>query len=680
MDYQKIKKDQFLVMDETKYHRNRWLLDLFMKYEDYYRNEIERMIRNQRMYWGVGYGQWPAYAVEILKAKGKTPHQYNIIAKKIESQIGNYIANGFDMKFMTVDGKKSDWTFHLQDMLYSDRSNCDWDSSEIIALRDSHVMVGYERMFISDRYDADFGNIAFEACPPTHIYLSPSWKGPNAWDIPDYFEYGMYSVSEIMELFPKVKDELIEWKRREEWSGINFGEYMGGIQKYRNTDEKWGDYHRVITFHSVKKTERKWEYDLVNRCPFPETGFEPNSAEDREAKQKYMQEAGIQEGQYTTVKQNKRIKRVEVICPSLHNEMFLAAGKDRIQTNNCNIYPIGNIFYGQYRGAVDDLHDTQIDINKSRMNINDMQERTARGAMILDEALAGGSSQKKREIEAAWNDPAARIWVEEGSMAELGPHGGVIELKGVTPTPDLFNQTSVSLDLADRLSKMPAAMDARSESTTESGKLYQSKVQVGLIGQKFDMEGFKRHKKEKVMAFILQAKITYSGFPRYFSKSGKDGESLGINIPGLDPIGRRVIINDISTMPEMRIIVVPSTSGVAIRTELTQRYTETLPLLQDPNDRLIKLIMIEGLYENQDMPEDKKEEIKKAISMLKMMEAMRLSSQMSQMQATMAQMGLIPDGAMGGVKGISATPDNFDEETAMRGTPQDVQLSTDQGV
>lgn len=106
MDYKKPEK--LIPYDEGKWVRNRWLLMMYDKYEDYYRNEIERIIRNQRMYWGVNFGQWPAYVVEKLRAQGRRPHQYNLTAKKIESQIGSFIANGFDIKYMTVSGRHNE--------------------------------------------------------------------------------------------------------------------------------------------------------------------------------------------------------------------------------------------------------------------------------------------------------------------------------------------------------------------------------------------------------------------------------------------------------------------------------------------------------------------------------------------------------------------------------------------
>jgi hypothetical protein len=359
--------------------------------------------------------------------------------------------------------------------------------------------------------------------------------------------------------------------------------------------------------------------------------------------------------------------------------MFLASGIDRIQTNNCNIYPIGNNFYGQFRGVVDDLHDVQLDFNKGQMNIIDMQTRTAKGAFILDEALTGGSEQKKREIESQWNDPAARIWVEEGSTNELGAHGGMLEIRGVQPTPDMFNQTNKALDLADWLSAMPAAMDSRTESNTESGKLYQSKVQVGLIGQKYGMKIFERHKKEKALAYFLQAKITYSGYPRSFSKSGEKDNALEINVPAIDPIGRRVIINDISKIPEMKVILIPSTSGINIRTELRGQYTEALQVLNDPKDRLAKLILLNAIFDTQDMPEDKKTEINKAIQMLITEEAMAITMRLTQGKMQMQQLGLeMP--ISGAENGVNAEPGEFSEEQAMQGTPQDRMIPNQQGV
>lgn len=659
-------KKKIIPFNENKLVRCRWLQDMFRRYEEYYRSEIARIIRNQRFYWGVNYGKWPSYVIEVLKSQGRTPPNYNISAKKIESDIGSFIANGFDMKWGTISGRKSDWAMHITDMALSDKRNCDWETSEIIAMRDMKVLVGYERMFVSDRFDSTFGNVAFEPLPPTHIYIDPSWKSPNAWDIDNYFEWGMFTIAQIIELFPHLKDELKDWKEREERTGINFGDYSAGVQRWQTTEQKWGDYHKVITYHSLYKYERDWEYDLVNRCPFPETGYPEGSEKEREAKQRYVEEAGLKEGDYTTIKQKKREKRIEVIIPTVHNELFAIAGKDRIQTNNCNIYPLGNCFYGQFRGMVDDLYDLDLDFNKNEMNMQDIMQRSAKGSYVMDEALTGGDEGKKREIEERANVPGAKIWVAEGATQDLGPRGGIVELPGYQPTPEMFNQAQRKLQLADWLTT-PASMDSRSDVANPSGKLFQSQVQVGLVGQKYPMSILKRHKTEKMMAYALQAKITYSGYPRSFSRS--NDEPLEINTRGNDPMGRRVVINNISTMPMMKVTLVQSISGLNVRTELREQYHNSLQYCQDPRDRLIKLIVLEGIFETQDEKEERKEELKRAFQILKINEATTITIDQKKKMAEAGQIGIQKPPMS--PEEINAVQGEFSEEEAKQGTLQE---------
>lgn len=658
---------KILPYDEPKYVRNRWLQDMFLKYETYYRTEIDRIIRNQRFYWGVDFGQWPSYVVEKLKAQGRTPPTYNITAKKIESNIGNFIANGFDMKFEATNGKSSDWAFHLRDMALSDKRNCDWQTSENIALRDMHVCVGYERMFISDRHDDVFGNIAFETLPPTHIYISPSWKTANAWDINDYFEFGMFTVQEMIDMYPHKADELKEWREREEYTGIDFGNYHGGVQRWADVNHKWGSYHRVITFHSVHKYDREWEYDLVNHCPFPETGFKHGSEEDEEKKRQYVQENSLGDN-WITIKQKKREKRIECICPTLNNELFLTAGKDRIQTDNCNIYPVGNNFYGQFRGFVDDLYDVNVDFNRSQMMIMDIQARAAKGGRFIDMGIAEGDPAKMQEIEVASALPGANIWLPEDSTKQY-PNGGIIPIQTQTPTPDMFNVSQQRLTLADWLTT-PAASDSRNDVANPSGKLFQSQIAVAQISQKYGLSILERHKREKMQAYVIQARLTYAGYPRSFSSMDGEGKALNINQPGVDPIGRRVWINDIRKMPDMKVTIIPSQNGLDLKMELRQNYADAIGTLNDPNYLLLKTIMLEGIFDTIDNTEEKKDEIKKACTMLKQFFALQLTMNYKGL-LMQAQAGGMQLPAPGGTPVNATAADEIDTAEAAKGTLQD---------
>ncbi len=669
----KYSKKKLVVFDEPKYVRIHWLQDMFRRYETYYQTEMNRLLTNQRMYWGINFGQWPAYAVEKLIAQGRRPPQFNIIARKIEGQIGSFLSNGFDIKYRPKNGKNTHWPMTVLDMMYHDKSNCDWESSEIVALRDMHCLVGYERMFISTRNDSDFGNIAWEPVNPGHTYIDPEWRSINAWDIENYFEYGDFSTSKIMRLYKNASERLRELKEREERDGIDYGDYMGGPQRYTSTEEKWGSFHRVYTFHYITHETREWEYDLINRNPFPETGFEKGSENDMRIKQAYVEQRGLQPGEWTTVKQERRVKRIEAICPSLDNELFLLAGKDRIQTNNCNIYPIGNNFYGQYRAMVDDLYDIQVSFNKGKMTIEDIMQRSAKGAFILDKALTGGDESMRQQIESEWNNPAARMWVDEGATADLGSHGGIIELPHTPVSPEMFRSNSENIDLADRLSTMPAAMDSRTEAAGEPAKMMQTKIQVGLISQKYGMKMYERHKKEKAAAYLLQAKITYAGYPREFRKSRGD-ENLVLNEPGIETsTGRPVIINDVSVMPEMDVILTPSVTGADLRLELRTQYADVLPLFdKDPQDRLVKLVLAKEIIAAQDNREESKEELEKAFKVLITIEAMNnalkytgLKQQLDQIQNPQPTPEAPQTASIGG----------FDQNKANQGTPQEAEYT-----
>ena len=604
-----------------KYERAKFIERMFYRYEDYYEPEIRRLIRNQRMMWGVNFAQWPAYVVEMLRAQGRRPPTFNIIGKKIQSQIGSFLANDFDVRYMPITGQIDSLTNAINDMYFSDRNNLNWKTSERIALRDCFTMVGYERMYISDRF-TELGNIAWEPMDPTHTYISTAWRSGFSNDIRDYFEWGVFFPSELADMFPEKAKEIKESKLREEIDGVDLGEYMGGITGFSDTDSKWGARHKLLTYHYVVREERYWEYDLKNRCNFPETGLVPGSEMDRQAKKEYIEMMQLDPNHDVTIrKQIKRIKRVESICPTLDSELFLTAGKDKIQTNNCNIYPLGDQFNGQFKGTCDDLYDVQISFNKGRMNIDDIIQRSAKGAFLLDEALADGDSEKMRKIEAEWNNPAARIWVEEGSTVDLGPKGGMIELPSANPPQEMFRQSAELSDLADGLSMVPAAMDSRSESSQESGKLYQSKVQVGLIGQKYAMDLWEAHRRDKAAAYLLQAKITYAGWPRTFVKTGTQ-ESIDINQRVQDNEGNRFVIDDISKLPDMLVTLVASKTGLNMRTELRSQYAESLNLLADPADRLARLVILSALYETYELPDAEKEEIQIAFTMLKKNEAM----------------------------------------------------------
>jgi hypothetical protein len=603
--------------DQDIWSRTNLLTRQYDRYEQYWGPEIEAAVRNARMYWHVNFGQWPWYVVEKLRSQGRRPPTYPIIPDKIETLVGSFMANGFDMKYEPMNGKHTSLTMKLQDMYLSDKFNLDWESSEIMCLLDSHIKVGYERMTVSDMIDP-FGNIGWEHLNPRHVYLDPSWKSIYTRDLMNYFLWEHLTVAEIKRIFPKSSQRLDVAFDRELREGVDYGYNYGAVPRWKSIEEKWTGRHKVIEYHHIVLTDRMYEWDKVNNCWFPESGFRSGSEEDRQVKLEYVKMNGLGVDDICNLKQKKRTKFIEVICPDIDKELFLDKGKDIIQTDNVNIYPNGIRYNGQYQGIVDRLYDVQIAFNKGEMLIQDIFMRGAKGAFIMDKALTGGDPELERQIEMAWNDPAARIWVDEFATERL-PQGGIIPLPGTNVPPDAFRLNDRYADMADRFSKVPAAADSRTESGKESGKLFRYKLEVGMIGQKYLSKNYERQKRDKTEAYAKQAKITYSGVPRMFGKS--DGKNVfTLNQEAVDRFtGQKVIIDDISTLPQMKVIIYPSKAGTTMRNQIRETSSELMGYTEDP---LIHAIFMSHIAQSSELGEEEKEEAKKAFDLIKMEAAM----------------------------------------------------------
>jgi len=634
------------------------------------------------MVWGINMGQWPAAAAEIMISQGRRPATFNIIGKKVESNVSHFMSNPFNIGLFPTSGKMDSLVEKAKKIYYSDKSLMSWKTSQRIALRDFFTMIGFERLYINDRYN-EFGNIDFEPLNFGHVYMSPSWKSADVWELKDYFEWNEMYLPEIVDAYPRSEGRLKEVKEREEREGVNLGEYSGGPQIYRSTEQKWGDKHKVITFHHTKKEDMMWEYDLRNDCNFPETGFKNGTDDDHRVKWEYIQRMGLDPNfDVTMVKRRHVTKYVEAFCPTLVSDMFLVSGKDKVQVGGVNLFPLGNGFNGQYKNVADDLYDIQISFNKSRMTIDDIKQSSAKGACLIDKRLAGGRPEMERQIEENWNVPGARMWVDENSTTELGPNGGVIPLPRIQPTGDTYQDDNTLLSLSDWFSSIPAAMDSRTESTTESGKLYQSKVQVALVGMKWGMEIWEEHEKAKTIAFMRQIKITYAGLTRRFSSPG--GAPFYINRPvvevGPDGVEKKRMVDDISLLPEMAVVLNPSPDGMTIKNEMQLQYQNQMQYLQgNPNMELAMLVVLDSLFQTYPGSDEKKEEIGKAFEMLKTNAALEQVARNMKIKSSLAPAPQIPGAAQPPQSGPPVQdkqpPTNISDsqiqpESAKVGTPQ----------
>lgn len=616
---------------QDAYHKIRSLTLQYQRYEDWWRPDLERYVTNARALWGLNFGQWPAQVIQALIDEGRRPATYNILLDKALTFIGSILGNSFDVRYSPAKGKMDSLCLKLQDMYYSDKALMEWDMCEIEALLDSACAVGYESMYISSKYH-DLGNITWIKRNPRRVLLNPTWKGSNPDDLKDYFTWSFFSVQEIIELFPVITERLTELARREARDGINYGDNIG-IMDYQTIGQKWGDRHLVYEFHYVTTSHRQWEYDKRNGCPFPETGEKFHSQRDIQKKMDYITKNELSSDDITFVGQTVKNKMIRAACPTLDAQLLLLDNPDIIQTGNCNLYPIGMKMEGQYLGTVDQLYDLQRAINKTEMCIDDIQMRSAKGSYLMDKALVHSDPAAMEEIETHWNEPGFKAWVEEGATLDL-PHGGIVPIPKDNVSQDVFQQQERRYALADRFSKTPGQMDGRSESKQEPNVLFENKVQIGMIGQKYYMKLYEIHKKQKAMAYAKQAKITYAGAAREFG--GKDGAAVfEINKQIVNrENGLLEVHDDISLLPDMKVTMVPAKNGETIRAQIRDDLGALIQAISaDPNNRFATLVMTSAVIDTTVLPDEEKESITKAFDLLMMQAGLQLILNIKDMQA-----------------------------------------------
>lgn len=616
-------KGQATPYDIDTYKRVNWLQYQYDRYDRYWKPEMERYVENARMFWGINYGQWPVAVVEALRNKGRNPPTFNFLLDKIETFVGSIMGNTFDIRFAPISGNYDAMALKLQDMYISDKINMDWDFSEMEAILDMAVAVGYERMTVSDKMHW-LGNLAWEKLNPRHILLDPGWKSSDPYKLRSYFRWEKMSADEISLEFESKSEKLKELRARELVDGIDHGE-NGGIAAYKTMEEKWGSRHTVIEYHWIETKERYWEYDTKNNTPFPDCGYKLGSDEDRSLKIQYIQQAGLQPFDITFMKQKQITKYVQAACPTIDAEMLLITGPDRIQTGSVNLLPLGWKYEGQYSGLVDRQKDLQRSYNKGEMLIEDQQMTTAHGSKIIDESLAGSDPGYKAQIEQAANEPGAIAWAAAGSTRDLGQHGGIIPMNANPVTGDIFQQQQRRERNFDRFSKVPAAQESRSEYAGEPASMFKDKNSVAILGQRVYLKHVETNKKHKAEMYARQAKITYSGIERKFGETGTK-KSISINKQGYDAKGLPVLLDDIRMLPEMKVTLVPAKDSVSLRESLRQDYGVLLQSVSaDPRNRLLTISIVGAVLETTPLPEDKKEEFKKATELMKKDAALELA-------------------------------------------------------
>jgi hypothetical protein len=668
--------------EPEKYQKIMTLIRQKDSYARYWESDLNRYTVNARSLWGINFGMWPQVVIDELQSKKRNPRTFNLLLDKAETFIGSVMGNGYDIRYSPTSGKMDSLVLKLQDMYYSDKKEMFWEHSEMEALLDSTCGVGFQSMYISSK-NHHLGNIAWARRNPRRILMSPSWKTSNVDDLHDWMTWGKFSVEEILDLFPVHSKRLEDLRDKEKTDSINHG-VQQGIVGYKDSQEKWSDLHTVYELHWIERKREQWEYDKKNGCMFPDTSFPFHSDEDISEKMKYVQRNGLSQDDISLRVRTKTTKYIRAICPTLDAELMLIDDPDLIQCGNVNLFPIGMKMDGQYQGLVDRMIDLNRSFNEYQTTMDSIHRQGAKQGVILDKALSGSDGELEAQIEARWSEDNPLIWVAEGSTSDLGSSGGMLKLPQSMISADIFKREESLLNLSDRLSKVSAAEDSRSQYAGEPNKMFENKIAVGKIGKWYYSKLYELFQKEKAAAYAVQAKYTYSGEQREFGK--KDGkETFQINKKVNNAVtGRMETYDDISLLPKIKVSTTLSKDGIDIRSQLRDDLSSVLQSVSvDPNDRLIKLGALRMIFGTITLPDEDKESFDNTIELMEFQARLQLVAGIKQLMSVLQPQPGDNQGALPGMSKGSESPEipqqisnkNSTEEQTFKGTPQGQMVS-----
>lgn len=554
----------------------------FKRKQEYFEPDRNRFLENARIYWGVDYGQYPYNVVQELLDQQRQAPTFNLMTQKMDGLRGQLLRNQFDVKYVPMRGDIDELTLALQDMYYSDKDDMNWDYSYDWFLRDFLIQNGWERMFVSTE-NTVLGNLAFTTENPINIFPDPGWVSMFPKDLRELDKAGFYHPEELKEIYPD-KAHILEELRKFEFAGAlrpfgDYGYHQIGIP-YKELEARWGSKHLVIENHRMIYEIREWEYDTRTMTPFPETGYKPGSPEDIEFKKAYVEQNQIPSDRIKLIEEPNRRYHITTIVPSLSMDLVLEDRDSEIQIGRLPFFPLGPARFGsQYRGLADLMRDLQLNINKYIMMMEEILNKSARGGYFLDPDIVGNDDTKKKEVERDWNNPAARIWTEAGK-SQGGLDRFMKEFPSHSVPSDLFSFHQLMHEYADKLSYQTPAAEGRTESAKESGKLFQSKFEASVITRGIIDRMLEMHWHDKAEAYMDQAKITYAGIPREFSR--RDGKGKVTINQEVNEEGRTLTLRDISRLQKHRIVLTPSKKGIDVRTNQRGLFAELKQTTQDP--------------------------------------------------------------------------------------------------
>lgn len=507
----------------------------------------ERSYRNWRAYVAIDGGQWPEEDLAVLKAEERNAVQFNIIGQKVDTLAASLAAEDYDLDWKPIKGVRNSLTESVKNAYYADKELCNYASSVGLVTRDGMVQKGVLKMKESSDHDPLL-NVDFQRMMPGHVIFDPHWITDDDADCMKAWEMFHLPADRISSHYGINSSLIDQAVRQSKKYGNDYTEYDPDFSEQLQLGIR-SNLYRVIEYHWMEHIKTKRLVGKVlgtkNFMPFPITT-------DHNALNNYMLINNIDPFSIKETPYTDKIHKYAAICPELTNKV-LEHGVSRIQPKRLPYFQFtANRGLGKDKGIVDDMFDIQDTINRRESKLTDMIETSQGGGKLVNRDLFRSPTDRERFKKFA-NDPK---YIEFVDGEELTKEKAIHYLNANQYPAQIINQLERMYDVVDRISKVPAAMEATSESTNESGVLFNRKLQVARLSSATILSRAKKLRVDMATAYYWQYQLTYNGPEREFStQDGKYKTILNERI--FDPVtAKRYIKNRPNMIP--RVVVIAS--------------------------------------------------------------------------------------------------------------------------
>ena len=567
----------------------------------YDKKNRDRGFENLNLYWGIDNSQYPAEVVADYIKWRRQIVTLNFIRRIIEGLAGSMLTNKYELDFLPIGGKKTQWSNIMKDVLSVDKELLDYKQAERLCGRDGLIYEGVEEIFEDFTY-SDGPHIGFRRLPQGHVIFDPFWTSDRVHDCKRAWKIAMMTPTEIISTYTGAAQNnpaILQLAMRNKQRGIMEYGTQEGVILNKNMDTSQGSRLQVVEYLEVKDVMEEYEWDKGSGLELPKT-------DDVQVKMEWLKR--VRDRDPMTLVNDVEMRQrpgkklmVTAYTPDVQGGAILSEGPHDIQINRLNLFPFSAFrMNGEKSGIVDLVKDPQRMINYRESLITYAIQTRVSGGQGYDSGVFQGDEKLEKEYISRKNDPSYNLRLPPGSSKKF-PNWQQSLNPGEFPD-EAINQISRMMDMMDRISFHPAAADARTESSSESGVLFAQKAKMAEIANYCINEQFKQHVNDKGEGYLYQAPITYGRANKkreFYMKAGDKSIVLNEHITLFD--GSEVVKNQISEIPRHQVIVTESPQGET-RKLTTMMVSSDLVSKLDPNaNPITKQIFIGALVNSVDV-------------------------------------------------------------------------------